>query len=241
MRARKAERSQLLAERVEEADRNGDLHALHQSVLAELARRESLERISGSQHATQLNSDPAGPSCSGSGMLCFDPSVTLCVIDENARAFPQEQAPRKDIRVGQPLPWRVAPLNTLQAGTKIVSYHLDAAGEWIYATATITKMHTYRCPSGVAMMTNLQGALLTCNHEVRRPVGEEGQKGRWMEQWFCASEDMEAQTTLQPQIALVNLEASRPHGILLGNRYLAKTLSTSADTDGDHHAFADPL
>ena len=115
------------------------------------------------------------------GTLCFDPSVTVWVVDESATTPSQVQAPRKVTRTGQPLPWRVAALGTLQAGTKIVSYHLED-GDWIYAATAITEIRTRRCPTGAALMTNLKGALLTCDHEVRRPVCEREQEGRWTEQ-----------------------------------------------------------
>lgn len=143
--------------------------------------------------------------------------------------------------MGQPLPWQTAPLGSLQPGARMVSCHRDAAGEWVYGAATITKVHSHHCPGGNLLMTNLQGAYLTPNHQVRRPEGEEGQKGGWAENWICAGDDTDAQSMVREQRILVNFEATQAHGILLGNRYLAKTLSSSVDAAAGDNTGAEPL
>ena len=74
-------------------------------------------------------------------------------------------------------------------------------------------------------MTGLRGAYLTPDHQVRRPQGTEHTEG-WAEEWTCAGDDIEAQPTLREQPTLVNIEVTQAHGILLGNGYLAKTLSS---------------
>ena len=74
-------------------------------------------------------------------------------------------------------------------------------------------------------MTGLRGAYLTPDHQVRRPQGKEHTEG-WAEEWTRAGDDMEAQPTLRKQRTLINIEVTQSHGILLGNGYLAKTLSS---------------